>query len=73
MAYIKGGGDPNHLLKWDDPLQVGRMLQAAGCSGSMGDPVTIGNWTINESMKMWVFPKNRGGPPKWMVKIMENP
>ena len=18
----------------------------------------------------WVFPKNRGGPPKWMVKIM---
>ncbi len=23
---------------------------------------------------IWVFPKiNRGGPPKWMVKIMENP
>ena len=22
---------------------------------------------------MGVEPKNRGGPPKWMVKIMENP
>ena len=22
---------------------------------------------------MWVFPKNRGKPPKWMVNIMENP
>jgi len=21
----------------------------------------------------WVFPKIRGKPPKWMVKIMENP
>ncbi len=25
------------------------------------------------SKTMWVFPKNRGGPPKRMVKIMENP
>jgi len=22
---------------------------------------------------IWVFPKNRGKPPKWMVKIMEIP
>ena len=22
---------------------------------------------------MWMFPKIRVGPPKWMVKIMENP
>ena len=23
--------------------------------------------------RRWVFPKNRDGPPKWMVNIMENP
>ena len=22
---------------------------------------------------IWVFPKSRGKPPKWMVKIVENP
>ena len=28
---------------------------------------------IAENLKMiWVFPKNRGFSPKWMVKIMEN-
>jgi len=26
-----------------------------------------------ENPKIWVFPKIRGFPPKWMVKIMENP
>ena len=27
----------------------------------------------NNPMIMWVFPKIGGKPPKWMVKIMENP
>ena len=24
-------------------------------------------------VKMWVFPQIGGNPPKWMVKMMENP
>jgi len=28
---------------------------------------------ILRSIKKWMLPKNRGGPPTWMVKIMENP
>ena len=29
---------------------------------------------IHQSAKIWVFPKIGGfNPPKWMVKIMENP
>ena len=28
---------------------------------------------MNIYIYMWVFPKIGGTPPKWMVKIMENP
>ena len=31
-------------------------------------------WIIsNDKVSIWVFPKIGGFPPKWMVKIMENP
>ena len=27
----------------------------------------------SSTFRKWVFPKNRDGPPKWMVKIMGKP
>ena len=39
--------------------------------GVIGDPV-LGMYIIYMCVYMGVS-KNRGGPPKWMVKIMENP
>ena len=33
----------------------------------------LGNLNSPKMVPIFVDSKNRGGPPKWMVKIMENP
>ena len=38
-----------------------------------GRPLGMVPLIINPIYTLWVFPKIGGKPPKWMVKIMENP
>jgi len=42
---------------------------------SLACPIVSATWKMSESfhLSIWVFPKIGGKPPKWMVKIMENP
>ena len=47
-----------------------RSLTVDCCQVMQGGPLVVINGIITP---IWVFPKIGGKPPKWMVKIMENP
>ena len=76
---IVGINIPWHGLLWD--IFGGLLFQLFPDPPSAMDPQVglhqapwnfqiVKIWFPNR--KIWIFPRNRGGPPKWMVKIMEN-
>ena len=51
-----------------------RLLHPVLCSQHFARHVASSNSTNHELCEQYVdVSRNRGGPPKWMVKIMENP